>query len=85
MEYLIADLNGKWYSNTGRYGFTDPESKTYFPVGVLVKATETAWLKSQPIFVEVPDPTAAAPAEAQEPAKEPEKKPPEGGDKGKPA
>lgn len=78
MDILIADAKGKWYHNTARFGFTDPESGTYFPAGAKVKAKATDWLAGQPVFQEVDDPTAEvveapsappAPAPASQPAK----------------
>ncbi len=56
----VIDLNGKWYMNTGLYAFNDPESSTVMEPGVLMKVTETAWLKSQPVMVAQPDPAIPA-------------------------
>lgn len=61
MDYIIADPKGKWYRSNAHYGFTDPESGTHFPAGAVVKATETEWLKGQPVFEAVDDPTAEKP------------------------
>lgn len=70
----IADPKGKWYINRGFYSFHDPESSTVFEPGVLTKATETTWLKGQPVIEEAADPLGPAPVKEvkAKPAAKPE-------------
>lgn len=65
----IIDPQGKWYRNLGQFVFVDPENSTRFEPDELTKATETRWVKSQEVLVEVPDPTQPEPVVEPEPTK----------------
>ena len=76
--FRIIDQDGKWICSAGLFPITDPETKTRFNPGevVKVKVGAKSWLAGQMeagSFVQATDPMAAPPKAAAPPATAPAK------------